>query len=147
MAADLDASELAYLLERLGQSVDQMPGKMRGRTLAIAGLCLAGAAAGAASHQWVGVGIAGVLAACSAGMGAGAIKRAAPERTRPALDAVRDAPERITSVRHHRPRYAPVAHWLEITTADSRLTVDADDWQRLYSALQRRCPAATFVDD
>ncbi len=144
---DPDAAELAYLLKRVGESVDQTRGRMRNRTLAMSGLCVAGAVAAAASHQWVGVGIAGVLAACSAGMGAGAIQRAAPEGTRPVLEAVRDAPERIRSVRHHRPRYAPVAHWLEITTADARLTVEADDWQRLYSALQRRCPAATFVDD
>lgn len=143
----LDPAELAYLLQRLEESVAETPGRMRRRSLAMVGLCVAGAGLAAISQAWVPLGIAAVLGTFSATAGAKATRRASPDHTRPVVDAVRDAPERITSVRHHRPQFAPVEHWLAIETAGHRLTVDAKDWQRLYSALQRRCPAASFVDD
>jgi hypothetical protein len=39
-----------------------------------------------------------------------------------------------------------VTDWLEIKTADHRLVVKAkEDWERIYAALGKRCPNATFV--
>lgn len=140
----MEDPELAFLLQRLEQSVANTSRRMRTISAVLIAGFGAAAALAALSQQWVGLGIAVVLGVVSAGMGVQAVKRARPDEMRPVLDAVRDAPERVDSVRHHPPRYAPSSHWLEIKTASHRLTVQADDWQRLYSALQKRCPRASF---
>ena len=75
-----------------------------------------------------------------------ATRKHAPEKMRPVLEAVRDAPERVTLLHHYETSgsYGTFAtHWVLIRTADGHLLVNAPhDWQELLAMLQRRCPNA-----
>ena len=77
-------------------------------------------------------------------VGRAAARKTAPARMQPVMDAVRDAPDRVVSLRHYTTsdsRGMFVSHWLEIKTADHRLVMKAqDDWAELLGYLARRCP-------
>jgi hypothetical protein len=145
----LETSELAYVLVRLEQAVAQTAaGFRRGMMMLVLLFACMGMFA-------VVQGSYGVLAfivpfiALFAWIGWRASAKTSPERMKPVVDAVRDAPEAITVVRHYQTSDSArvfVTDWLEIKTADHRLVIKAkDDWQRIYAALGKRCPNATFV--
>jgi hypothetical protein len=139
--------ELAYVLVRLEQAVAETAAGFRfGMTLVAALFFMMALAYGAAFSQW---GVAAFVAAFGAGIvliGRGASRKTAPEKMQPVLDAIRDAPDRITIVRHYQTsdsRRFFVTDWLEIKTADHRLIIKAkQDWQRLLETLRARCPNA-----
>jgi hypothetical protein len=146
-----NAPELAYLLSRLDQAVHETAAGQRQAMAMVASLFFGLAALyGLAFAQW---GIAAFIAAFGLGIvfiGRKASAKTSPEKMRPVMEAVRDAPERITLVRHYQTsdsRRIFVTDWLELKTAEHRLLIKAKhDWHNLYSALQRRCPGAAFVD-
>jgi hypothetical protein len=148
-AAALEISELAYVLVRLEQAVNETAAGMRQGMTMVGGLFSLFVVIGVV-EQWWGFVVIGVpMAAMVFWIGKKASEKTSPERMRPVMEAVRDAPERITLVRHYQTsdsRRVFVTDWLEIKTAEHRLVIKAkDDWQRLHSALQRRCPGAQFV--
>ncbi len=65
------------------------------------------------------------------------------------VDAIRDAPERVVSIRHYQTsdsRRFFVSDWLEIKTADHRLVVKVQGrWQALLDLATRRCPGAKIL--
>ena len=143
----LSTGELATLLVRMEQAI---AGTSRGFAYGlamVAGLFVAMALMyGVVFGEW---GIAGVVLAFGAGiglLGRAAVKKTAPARMQPVMDAVRDAPERILLVRHYETSDSArmfVSHWLEVKTAEHRLVMKAnDDWQTLGWFLRRRCPGA-----
>ncbi len=68
-----------------------------------------------------------------------------PERWRPVIAALRDAPNRIVRVSHRESATEyRVRHYLTIATASAKLVIKEPKWTRLYEKLQRRCPGATF---
>ena len=144
-------ADLEYVLLRLEQAVKETAAGFRTGMTMVAGLFFVMAAGyGFAFQQWA---IAAFIAAFGGLMvfiGKRASAKTAPEKMRPVMEAVRDAPERITLVRHYRTsdsRGVFVTEWIEIKTAEHRLLIKAKtDWERLYAALQQRCPAATFND-
>jgi hypothetical protein len=149
-ASALDPHELTHLLSRLERAVLETARGFRIGMALVAGLFFAMALAyGLAFDQW---GSAAMIAPFGVGvlwLGRRAAARTAPDKMRPVVDAVRDAPQRITLVRHYQTsdsRRVFVTHWLEIRTAEHRLVIKAKhDWERLYRALAARCPAAVHV--
>ena len=136
--------ELLYLLYRLEQAAGRTGALARDASGVAAAVCfLAGGAFGFVLWHWW---IAALCAAAGVSLMVGTervVKALPAGDMRPVVDAVRWAPERISSVRHFA---APDAHWLEVKTADSRLVLDASaDWERLLRALQRRCPGADYA--
>jgi hypothetical protein len=79
-----------------------------------------------------------------------AVTRNSPERMRPVLEAVRDAPETIKLLRHYQTsdsRKVFVSDWVSIATEKDQFLIKATkDWQRLVAILKARCPNAKFVD-
>jgi hypothetical protein len=150
-AATLEISELAYVLVRLEQAVNGTAAGFRQGMAMVAMLFFVMAGAyGFAFHAW---GIAAFIALFGAGilyLGKRASARTAPEKMKPVLDAVRDAPEKVVLVRHYQTadsRRVFVTNWLEIRTAEHRLIIKAnDDWNRLFASLKIRCPAATVME-
>src|SRR5678816_2308407 len=98
----MEISELAYLLVRLEQAVQETAAGFRGGMTAVAALFFGMAVIyGAAFHAW---GIAAFIAAFGVGMvflGRAASRKTSPERMQPVLDAVRDTPEKVVLVRHY----------------------------------------------
>jgi len=145
----LETGELAYLLVRLEQAVEETAAGFRNGMFMVAGMFFLIAVGFAVQKAWGPVVLGGVAGAGILFIGMKASARTSPEKMRPVVDAVRDAPERITLVRHYQTsdtRKVFVTDWLEIKTAEHRLVVKAkDDWDRLYRALGKRCPVAKFV--
>jgi hypothetical protein len=145
----LESSELAMLLVRLEEAVGETAGRFRFQMGLVAGFFfLMALVYGAAMNEW---GVAAFIAAFGVGMvvlGVVASRRTSPERMRPIVDAIRDAPERITLVRYYDSSDSGrmfVTHWIEIKTADHRLIIKAqEDFHQLYGYLERRCPNAEF---
>lgn len=136
--------EHRYLVYRLEHAAGRTGALARDAAGVVAALLfvVAGGVGFIAWHWW----IAAVIGAGALSVMAGtnrAVKALPAGDMRPVVDAVRDAPERITSVRVFA---APDAHWLEVRTADCRLVVEASaDWERLVQALRSRCPGATYA--
>jgi hypothetical protein len=81
-------------------------------------------------------------------LGRVAARKTSPERAAPVLVALREAPERVRSIRHAETsdsRRIFVSHWVEVKTDDGLLRVKADDWRELMDALARRCPSARTI--
>lgn len=145
----LEIRELATLLVRMEQAVaGTARGFAIGMTMIAALFVVMGLGYGIAFHTWS---IAAVLGAFAIGLllvGRAATRRTAPERMQPVLDAVRDAPGKVATVRHYTTsdsRRIFVQHWLELRTDDHRLVMKADDWQELLGYLERRCPGAAVT--
>jgi hypothetical protein len=146
MTASPANDEQARLLSRLEGALNETSaGFARGGVL-VCGLFLVFVIGFAAKGAWFGAGF-------SAFFGVGifllmrvAVRRNAPEKMRPVLEAVRDAPERVTLLRHYQTSDSQrmfVTDWVQIRTAEGHLLVKAkDDWQELLAMLQRRCPNA-----
>jgi hypothetical protein len=145
----LETSELAWVLVRLEQAVRETAENFRrGMSMIVALFGIMGVIA-------VMQGSYGILVIIVPAIGLfffighKASKKTSPEKMKPVVDAVREAPEKITLVRHYQTsdsRRMFVTDWLEIKTADHRLVVKAkEDWQRIYEALGKRCPNAKFV--
>jgi type IV secretory pathway TrbD component len=145
----LEVSELAYLLVRIEQAVQETAAGFRRGMFMIAGLFLLIAVSFAVQQAWAAAAFGALFGGGMVVIGMKASTRTSPEKMKPVLDALRDAPERITLVRHYQTsdsRKVFVTDWLELKTAEHRLVIKAKhDWERLYRALGKRCPVAKFV--
>ena len=145
----LETSELAWVLVRLEQAVRETAENFRrGMSMLVALFGIMGVIAvmqGSYGMLVIVVPFIGFFFF----IGHKASMKTSPEKMKPVVDAVREAPERITLVRHYQTsdsRRVFVTDWLEIKTAEHRLVVKAkDDWMRIYEALGKRCPNAKFV--
>ena len=145
----LETSELAYVLVRLEQAVHETAAGFRTSMGLVVGLFGLMGVAMIAQGSWP----VGLFVFAFGGflmfVGRKASAKTSPEKMRPVLDAVRDAPDTIALVRHYQTsdsRRMFVTDWLEIKTAEHRLVIKAkEDWQRIYAALGKRCPNAKFV--
>lgn len=144
----LDVRELATLLVRMEQAV---AGTARGFATGmglIAGMFAAlGLVFGLVKHAWGIAAYVGGFAVLMLVIGRAAARKTSPAQMQPVLDAVRDAPGRVTTIRHYTSsdsRALFVMHWLEVRTDDARLVMRAqDDWRQLLDYLTRRCPGAS----
>jgi len=145
----LETTELAYLLVRLEQALEETAAGFRTSMGLVVGLFVLMGIAVAAQGSWPVSIFVFAFGGFLAFMGRKASAKTAPEKMKPVVDAVRDAPERILLVRHYQTsdtRKVFVTDWLEIKTAEHRFLMKAnDDWERVYRALGKRCPAAKFV--
>jgi hypothetical protein len=149
-AATLDTPELAYLLVRLEQGVEQTAAGFRHGMTVISVLFFFMAGGFAAFRSF---GVAAFIAAFGVfivWVGKRASARTSPEKMKPVVEAVRTAPERVKIVEHYQTSDSGrmfVTDWLVVATGEHRLLMKAKgDWQRLYAALQKRCPSATFMN-
>ena len=78
-----------------------------------------------------------------------AVKKNAPARMRPVLDAIRDAPETITVLRHYQTsdtRQVFITDWISIGNGKTHFLLKATkDWERLMAILKARCPNAKVL--
>lgn len=144
-----ETSELAYVLVRLEQAVAETAESFRrGMTVLVAGFGIVGVIC-AVQGMYGPLVLVVPMIAMFVLLGKKASAKTSPEKMKPVVDAVRDAPEKIALVRHYQTsdsRRMFVTDWLEIKTAEHRLVIKAkDDWQRIYAALGKRCPNAKFV--
>ena len=79
-----------------------------------------------------------------------AVKKNSPERMKPVIDAVRNAPETITVLRHYQTsdtRQVFITDWVSISTAKNQFLLKANkDWERLMAILKARCPNAKVLE-
>lgn len=146
MTASPPDEEQARLLARLEHALhDTTAGLARGGVLSF-GFFLVLSITLAAMDAWAFAGLmtlvgVGVLWATHA-----TARNNAPEKMRPVLEAVRDAPERVTLLHHSESsdsNYMSSTHWVLIRTTEGHLLVRAThDWQELLAMLQRRCSNA-----
>ena len=142
----LDTRELATLLVRMERAVHETAAGFTQGMMMVSGLFGLFAVYGLATQQWGFVVLGAPFAIGIAWLGRVAARKTSPERMKPVLDAMRDAPDRIVYVRHYQTsdsRRVFVTDWLEIKTADHRLVMKAkDDWRQLLGYVRRRCPNA-----
>ncbi len=145
----LETSELAYVLVRLEQAVNETAAGFRQGMGLVVGLFVLMGIGMIAQGSWPVAIFIFAFGGFLMFMGKKASAKTSPEKMRPVMDAVREAPEKIALVRHYQTsdsRRLFVTDWLEIKTAEHRLVVKAkEDWQRIYAALGKRCPNARFV--
>jgi hypothetical protein len=144
----LDNEQLTRLVARLEDGVMRTAAGIRSSMAWVAALFFGFAAWSLAHGEWgtaLFIGAFGVGAVVIGVMGA---RNTSPARMRPVVDAVRDRPELVMSVRHSTTsgsRRIVVTHWIEVRTKDHRLFIKAnDDWPVLLEALSRRCPHAAL---
>ena len=145
MAAPLEISELASLLVRLEQAVNETSGRFKVQMTLVVVLFVAMGAGMAAVSSWAIAAFIWVFAAGIAFIGYRAQKRTAPAQMQPVVDAVRDAPEQIVLIHHYETSDSMrmfVTDWLELKTQTHRLVMKAPDWERLFGYLRQRCPNA-----
>jgi hypothetical protein len=102
----------------------------------------------AARGLWPLVPLSLALGAGIFALGRLAAKRSSPERAKPVLRALHEAPERVRTIEHmvtSDSRKIFVHHWVVVKTDDGLLRVRAEDWETLLSAIARRCPGATVI--
>ena len=143
---DLDARELAALVDRLDAGLGATARGFH-RNAGLVGALFVGIATIAFAREMVAEAIVSLcLGAAIVALGLFAARRNQPERMRPVLDAVRDRPELVLTVKHSTTsdsRQMFVTHWINIGTANAHLLLRAnDDWNQLLQQLSRRCPTA-----
>ena len=142
--------ELAQLLVRLEYAIAHTARAFTVGMTAIMGLFVMMAVVyGLVLRLWSVAGFVALVGGVIMFIGRAAARKTAPARMQPVMDAVRDAPDQVVSVRHYTTsdsRGLFVSHWLEVKTADHRLVMKAqDDWAELLGYLARRCPTATIT--
>lgn len=137
------------LLERMEQAVGETASRFKTQGILVVGLFVL---------MGLGMGLQGSWGVAAFVWGFGvlltfvflkAASKNAPERMRPVIDAMRDAPETITVVRHYETSDSArmfVTHWLSIATAKNHLLMKAPDWEQLLVELKERCPNAKYLD-
>lgn len=137
------------LLERMEQAVGETASRFKTQGILVVGLFVL---------MGLGMGLQGSWGVAAFVWGFGvlltfvflkAASKNAPERMRPVVDAMRDAPETITVVRHYETSDSArmfVTHWLSIATAKNHLLMKAPDWEQLLVELKERCPNAKYLD-
>ena len=144
----MDSAELAHLVSRLDDGVRETAGRFRVQMGMVALLFGALAALFGWSGSWGACALAGAFAVGVFLLGYAAAKKTAPEKMQPVVDAVRNQPEAIVSVRHYETSNSTrvfVTQWIEVKTAGHRLIVKAPDHEKLFALLQQRCPHAKFT--
>lgn len=146
MAEPQTAGELKSLIARLETALHETAAGFKLGTIWVSGLFFAMALAFAVQGWWGGAAFGGVFGVVIALLGRSAIRKNSPEKMRPVLIAVREAPETILVLRHYQTsdsRRWFVTDWIEIRTANHRMLVKAKkQWQSLLATLEQRCPNA-----
>src|SRR5207244_4275730 len=79
-----------------------------------------------------------------------AVRKNSPERMKPVLDAVRNAPETVKVLRHYQTsdtRQVFTTDWIAVTTDKGQFLMRANkDWERLMAILKARCPNAKVLE-
>lgn len=139
--------QLDDLLVRLAAGVGATAKTFKVQAVIIAGASVVMAVVGAVMGYWI---VVPVVLGFGGGMGLlarAAVHNTGMMRAQPVLAALRDAPARVTSIRHlttGKGRGRLAQHWIEMKTADGRLLIRADaDWQSILDAGARRCADAT----
>ena len=137
------------LLERMEQAVGETASRFKTQGILVVGLFVL---------MGLGMGLQGSWGVAAFVWGFGvllafvflkAASKNAAERMRPVVDAMRDAPETITVVRHYETSDSArmfVTHWLSIATAKNQLLLKAPDWEQLLVEIKERCPNAKYLD-
>jgi type IV secretory pathway TrbD component len=141
--------DLAYLMQRLDEGLHETSAGFKRNGILVCGLFAVISISFAVQKAW-GAAIFGlVFFVAIAFIMVKAAKRNAPERMKPVIDAVRDAPETIKLLRHYQSadsRRMFVTNWVQIATDKNHFLLKAKDWERLMAILQSRCPNARVLD-
>ena len=126
MADPQSADELASLVARLERALHETAAGFKLGTIWVSGLFFAMALAFAVQGWWGGAAFGGAFGVAIVLLGRVAIRRNSPEKMRPIVAAVRDAPETIVALRHYQTsdsRRWFVTDWIEIRTAKHHMLV------------------------
>jgi hypothetical protein len=146
VAKPLEVSELAWLLARLETGIAATARQFRMITYGLLAFGAVMALLFVARGEWVvGLAVLGLFGAIVAVLLLGSRKTSA-RKMQAVLDAVREVPDRVLSIarREIRDSRRMFTHqYLDVRTADAKLTFRASDWPRIIDLLERRCPRAT----
>ncbi len=146
MAEPHSADELETLIARLERALHETAAGFTRGTIWVSALFFVIALAFAVQGFWFGGAFSGAFGIAVVWLGRIAVRKNSPEKMRPVVVAVRDAPETILVLRHYQTadsRRVFVTDWIEIKTANHRMLVKAKkEWQLLLAMLERRCPNA-----
>lgn len=149
MVTPQGGDDLAYLLARLDEGLHGTSANFKRNGVLVCGLFALIAIAFAVKQAWGAVIFALIFFVGIGFIVIKAIQRNSPERMKPVIAAVRDAPETIKVLRHHQSsdsRRVFVTDWVTIATEKNHFLLKAPDWQRLMPILQARCPNARVMD-
>jgi hypothetical protein len=149
MVTPQGGDDVAYLMSRLDEGLHSTSAGFKRNGVLVCGLFGLIAIAFAVQKAWGATIFALVFLVGIAFIMVKAAKRNAPERMKPVIDAVRDAPETIKVIRHYQTsdtRRVFVTDWVSITTDKNHFLLKAPDWERLMVILRARCPNATVMD-
>ena len=146
----LETHELATLLVRMEQAVNETGGRFKTQGILVVGLFVL---------MGLGMGVQGSWGIAAFVWGFGvlltfvflkAASKNSPEKMQPVVDAMRDAPETIKLVRHYETSDSArmfVTQWLSIATEKNQLLLKATaDWKQLLTYIKERCPDAKYLD-
>jgi hypothetical protein len=146
MAEPYSAGELENLIARLERALHETAAGFKRGTIWVSALFFVIALAFAVQGAWFGGAFSAAFGIAMVGLGRVAVRKNSPEKMRPVVVAVREAPETIVVLRHYQTadsRRVFVTDWIEIKTANHRMVVKAKkEWQSLLATLERRCPNA-----
>jgi hypothetical protein len=146
MAEPQPADEVATLIARLERALHETAAGFKVGTIWVSGLFFVIALSFAFEGFWGGAAFGAVFGVAIVLLGRVAARKNSPEKMRPVVAAVREAPETIMVLRHYQTsdsRRVFVTDWIEIKTANHRMLVKAKkEWQSLLAMLERRCPNA-----
>ena len=141
--------DLAYLMSRLDDGLHGTSAGFKRKGVLVCGLFALIAVGFAVQEAWGATIFALVFLVGIAYILVKAVKRNAPERMKPVVDAVRDTPETIKLLRHYQTsdtRRVFVTDWVQIATDKNQFLLKAKDWERLMAILRARCPKAKVMD-
>ena len=149
--AELDNAQVTNLMTRLDQGLHETAAGFTRGTMWVGALFFVIAVSFAVQGAWGAAAFGGVFGGAIVALGVVAARKNTPEKMRPVVEAVRDAPERVVSLRHYQTsdtRRVFVTDWLEIRTAEHRMIFKAKkDWQDVLDLLKQRCPTAKVLGD
>jgi hypothetical protein len=135
------------LLRRLEEAVGKEQARRRWNLVFVLVVCTLGDMLSAMTGFWTFVVAITLAIVILLAIGRWSLARAAPAQMLPVIDAVRDAPDRIVSVRCFLVGDIVMTRFLEIRTSTHCLTIVADDDLWIFRGLQRLCPGASFKDE
>ena len=150
MPTPVRADDTEYLLSRMEDSLHTTSSGYRNRAIFMCGLFLVFTGLALSEGAWFAAAFLFAIFAFIFFVSYRFLKKNSPERMRPVMEAVRDAPETIKVLHHYQTsdtRQVFVTDWVAIATANAQFLMRANkDWERLMAILKARCPNAKVVE-
>lgn len=150
MPTPVRADDTDYLMSRMEDSLHTTAAGFKNRGIFVCGLFLVFTVISLSEGAWFAAAFCFAIFGLVLWIVLKAIRKNSPERMRPVLEAVRNAPETIKVLRHYQTsdtRQVFITDWISIATDKAHFLLRANkDWERLMAILKARCPNAKVME-